>query len=100
MTDAQWHRVGSNRGKLKALLDDPVMVEAFSVLRDSEVPYIDTNGKTATDVLMLNGMAHARRAGFFEAIAALKALATDPEPPKAPLTRRTLKQINSLEPEK
>lgn len=94
MTITDWSKVAEKRIALARLLSDPTMIEALKVLVDNEVPTLDTKGGTAQDVLMFNGLQHARRAGFHEAIASLKRLAVDPTPPKQKLTKKVLKQIN------
>lgn len=94
MNEEEWHRVGSKRSKLKEMLDSEVMKEAMQVLLDSDVAKIDTAGTTAMEVLMYNGVRNIKRSGFHEYAAALRKLATDPEPRKAPLSRRALQPIN------
>lgn len=90
MTEEEWHRVGSKRSELAALLNNPTMKEAMEVLLHSDVAQVDQSGTTAMEVLMYNGVRNIKRAGFHEYAAALRKLATEPEPEKAPLTRKSL----------
>lgn len=93
MTEEEWHRVGSKRSKLRELLDSEVMQEAMQVLLHSDVAKIDEGGTTAMEVLMYNGVRNIKRAGFHEYAAALRKLATDPEPKKVPPTVRKLTPV-------